>query len=62
MGKPTNYEKDVRAFLGTVCKNCDIDEAEGVLIDHCKECCHAIVGMIWQRTFLDKDAPFRSKS
>ncbi len=60
MTKPSKYEQDVKGFLTTACGKCDYDEAEGVLIDHCKECCHRIVGQIWERTFLSKIAPFKS--
>lgn len=58
--RPTKYEKGIMEILGTSCRKCDFDEAEGVLIDHCDECCRRIVGLIWERTYLSKDAPFKS--
>lgn len=36
-----------REILGTTCGQCDIDEAEGVLLDHCEKCCHKIVSGMW---------------
>lgn len=46
------FAKDVKSILLKACPQCDYDEAEGILIDHCKTCCHRIVGQLWERTFL----------
>jgi hypothetical protein len=51
---PSSYEKAIQRALLQACHKCDYDEAEGALIDHCQECCHRIVGLIWEHTFLDK--------
>lgn len=38
------------------CMACDYDEAEGFLIDHCRECSHKIVCELWKEFISSADA------
>ncbi len=45
-----------RNKLQRCCPHCTYDEAEGMLLDHCPECCHKIVQELWQAFYLSSDA------
>lgn len=32
------------------CSQCDYDEAEGFLVNHCAKCCHRITALAWEIT------------
>lgn len=49
-----------RKVLQTCCPHCDYDEAEGILLDHCKDCCHKIVTELWQAFYISSDAQHAS--
>lgn len=50
------FNRARKKLTATSCMACDYDEAEGILIDHCKECCHKIVREMWQAFIRSDDA------
>lgn len=37
-----------RMLIVTQCSQCDYDEAEGGLVDHCDECCRKVTRYVWR--------------
>jgi hypothetical protein len=50
------FNRARKSLTTTHCMKCDYDEAEGFLIDHCRECSHKIVAAMWKAFIASADA------
>jgi hypothetical protein len=50
------FKRARKHLTKTNCMACDYDEAEGFLIDHCRECSHKIVCELWKAFIASSDA------
>lgn len=51
--KNSSIDDSIVALLESGCPNCEFDEAEGELVNHCAECQKAIVTDLYQLMVLE---------